>query len=121
MTVDPTYAAWLKDTARYVTWAPGSATAWGTAAVESTILSPLALQADALIEASRQANFLAGPIAKDTVIVKGQRRDLIGRVITVQGDRLGYEGAGAAVFVCGAAEADTGGVTTLTVLKRLAA
>lgn len=119
-TVDPGYGAYLKAPARYVTAViAGAAAAWGDKALASTINTPIALKADAQTEANRQAQFLAGPIARDRHIVKGLRRDLIGKLIVLQGDRLGYEGNGALAFVIGASESDEIRTTTLTVLKRL--
>jgi hypothetical protein len=118
--VDPGYGAYLKAPARYINAAVGTAAAtWGDKAITSTIVSPISLAADAQTEATRQAQFLAGPIARDSHLVKGLRRDLIGKLITLQGDRLGYDGAGALAFVIGAAESSDVRTTTLTVLKRL--
>jgi len=118
-TVDPGYAAWLKTTARNVgATIAGSTATWGDAAVDSTVVSPLAFKADAQAEATYQAQFLAGPLARDTAVVPGLRRDLIGRPVTLFGDRLGYED-GAVVFVVGATEAERARTTTLTVIKRL--
>lgn len=118
-TVDAGYASWLKAPSRTVgATITGAAAAWGDKAVDSTVVSPLALKADAQAEATYQAQFLAGPIARDTVLVKGLRADLIGRLVTIVGDRLGYED-GADVFVIGAKESDRVQTTSLTVLKRL--
>lgn len=119
-TVDPGYGAYLKSDARYVTTTvAGAAAAWGDKALRSTIMSPISLKDDAQAEATRQAQFLAGPIARDRHVVNGLRRNLIGKLITLQGDRLGYEGGGSLAFVIGAAESETARTTTLTVLKRL--
>jgi len=118
-TVDPGYGAYLKTSARFVTTIISGATAtWGDRAVGTSIMSPIALKADAQTEATAQAQFLAGPLARDRHIVQGLRKDLIGKLITLNGDRLGYE-AGALAFVIGAAEMDGVRLTTLTVLKRL--
>lgn len=119
-TVDPGYGAYLKAPARYVSATiAGAGAAWGDKALTSTIISPIALKADAQAEAVRQAQFLAGPIARDRHTVKGLRHDLIGKLITLQGDRLGYEGAGSLAFVIAAVESDEVRMTALTVLKRL--
>ena len=118
-TVDPGYGAYLKAPARYVTAAiAGAAAAWGDKATKTTIITPIANKADAQTEANRQAQFLAGPIARDRHVVKGLRRDLIGKLITLNGDRAGYEN-GSLAFVIGAAEPDEIRTTVLTVLKRL--
>lgn len=118
LNVDAGYAEWLKSDSR-TTLAPSpSAGLWGDAALDSSVVSPLAFKADAQAEAAYQAAFLAGPLARDSILIPGLRKDLIGRLVTIQGDRLGYEN-GADVFVIGATEGDTVKVTTLTVLKRL--
>lgn len=119
MSVDAGYAAYLTSPARTVgATITGALAAWGTKAISSAIQSPLALKEDAQTEAIRQAEFLAGPIARDKHIVRGAQADLIGKLIVIVGDRLGYEN-GALAFVIGAAEAEGGGSTALTVLKRL--
>lgn len=117
--VDSGVAAWLKSDARNVgATVAGAAAAWGDRALDSRVVSPLALKADAQALATAQAQFLAGPLARDRVVVKGARKDLVGRLVTLVGDRLGYD-VGPSVFVIGAQEADQGGTTELTVLKRL--
>lgn len=118
--VDPGYASWLKTTARFAgAVVAGAEATWGTRAVDTSVTSALALKADAQAEATAQAAFLAGPLARDKILVTGLRHDLIGRLVTIIGDRLGYEGAGAVVLVLGAQESDRIRTTLLTVLKRL--
>ena len=68
-------------------------------------------------EAARQLAFQTGPKVRDTAIVAGRRRDLIGKVITGQIGKLGYDD-GVPAFVIGAAE-QTDGTTVLTILRRL--
>jgi len=118
--VDILYAQWLKAEALFALGTVVGAQAnWGDKALDSTTISPLANAADAATEATAQAAFLgAGPLAIDKATVTGQRQDLTGQVITITGDRYGYEGAGKVVFVLGAAEQDNG-TTILTVLRRL--
>lgn len=118
--VDGGVATWLKNEARFVsTVVAGAAAAWGTKGVNGTVISPVALQADAQTECNRQASFLAGPIARDRHVVKGARRDLVGKVVTMQSDRLGYLTTGTNVYVIGADETSVPGMTVLSVLKRL--
>jgi len=118
-TVEPGYAAWLKAPARFVTTTiAGAAATWGDKALDSEAVSPLAYKADAQAEATRQAQFLAGPLVRDRITVPGLRKDLLGKNVTIYGDRLGYEN-GATVFVLNVAEQDGARMTTLTVLKRL--
>lgn len=96
----------------------GALAKWGDLAASSSLMSPLVNTVDANDEAAAQAAFMAGPLARDLVIVKGRRSDLFLRAVTITGDRLGYE-AGDAVFVLDAREQDNG-TTILKVLKRLA-
>lgn len=118
MPVASPFAAWLKAEALYSTSSGGNGS-WGDKAKDSTVITPLANEGDAAVEADRQASFLSGPLARDTHIVKGARADLIGKVVSIEGDRLGYVG-GSNAFVIRAAENDANGTTQLTVLKRLA-
>lgn len=121
MVVDVLYAQWLKAEALFaLATVAGAVTTWGDKALDSSVISALANSADAATEAAAQASFLAGPLAVDKAVVKGQRQDLVGQVITITGDRLGYEtGGGKVVFALGAVENDNG-TTTLTILRRLA-
>jgi hypothetical protein len=117
--VDAGYGQYLKSPARFTTaFISGSAGTWGTKAVNSGIMSPIALKADADAEVVRQAQFLTGPIARDVHVVAGQQAALIGRLVTITNSKLGYEG-GADVFVIGAVEDETADKTTLTVLRRV--
>ena len=115
--VDPAYGQWLKSDALYLRARSATAAAWGDRGASTTAMSPFALRADAAAEADRQLAFLAGPLVRDRVLVAGARRDLVGRVIEVVGDRLGYQQA-RRVFVIGAEE----GVaeTVLTIVRSLA-
>ena len=118
-TVEPGYGAYLKGAARYVTTnIAGASDRWGDRALTTTVMSPLVAKADAQAMATYQAQFMAGPLARDTILVAGLLANLVGSVVRVFGDRLGYEN-GADVFVLGVREADKGGTSTLTVLKRL--
>jgi len=119
VTVDAGTIGWLKTSVLYEasTSAPLAA-AWGGDAVETEIVSPLALLADATIEAARQQSFLGGPLAVETHDVPGLRLDLYLRPVTIVGDRLGYD-AGVTVFVIGVQEQEGAKRTTLTVLRKL--
>ena len=113
--VDASYAQALKNDALYLRAVPASAAIWGDRGVSTKAICPLALRDDAVNEATRQATFLAGPNVRDTVTVVGARRDLVGKVVTVRGSRLGYD-AGVVCFVIGAAEAAA--ETVLTVIRK---
>ena len=117
--VDAGYASWLKADARYVSATiAGAAAAFGDKALDSSTISPLALHDDAQVEAIRQAQFLAGPLARDKHVVKGQKAYLVGQPITLFNARLGYD-QGPTVFVIDADESQIPGATILHVLKRL--
>lgn len=115
--VDPAYGQWLKDEALFLRARPAGAPAWGDRGVSLKAISPLALRDDAIAEANRQALFLAGPLVRDRVTVPGARRDLVGRVVRITGDRLGYDVA----RICLVLGADEGAAdTVLTVIRSLA-
>lgn len=110
---------WLKSGALFeAATDAGVAAAFGADALETEIVSPLALAAAASTEAARQQAFMEGPLAEELHDVPGQRIDLLGRPVTIISDRLGYE-AGLTVFVIGADEASRPGRTLLNVLRRL--
>lgn len=113
--VDPGYAISLKNEALYLR-APSPSSGWGARGVSSKATSPLALRADCEVEALRQAGFLAGPNVRDRAVVPGARRDLIGRVVTLRFDGLGYA-TGVQCFVIGADEGETD--TVLSVIRKL--
>jgi len=118
-TVDQGLAAWLKSEGLYVTAEDAALVAqWGERAAASEYMSPLALRSAALDEASRQLDFLSGPLAKDEHTIAGLWSSLVGQVIGLQGDRYGYE-ATPTVFVLRAAESETSDTTALTVLYRM--
>lgn len=116
--VDPGYALRLKNPALFTAASPAGAPAWGDKGVDSEVISSLANKADADAEAQRQANFLGGPTVYELHTVMGARRDLLLKCVTVVGDRLGYQGAGAKVFVLGVNE-NGNGTTTLFVIRKL--
>lgn len=116
---DAAFAQWLRDGVLYEASTDAAlAAAWGPDAVETEIVSPLALLADAATEAARQQGFLGGPLAVETHDVPGLRLDLHLRPVTIVADRLGYD-AGLTVFVIGVEEQQDARRTTLTVLRKL--
>lgn len=112
MTVDAGYVEWLRSMALYASATDAALAArWGDRAVESEILSPIALKADADAEAARQLAFFGGPVAFDVEEVAGRQVGLIGCAVT-------FEGEAEAVFVINAQEL-VGGRTQLVVIRRL--
>lgn len=110
--------AWLQAPAKYANAANAALPAGlQGAAVDQEVISPLAVKAAAQAENARQIAFLGRPLALDRHIVKGQRRDLIAKPITLKGDKLGYE-AGIPVFVIEVDEREDD-MTALTVLRKL--
>lgn len=115
--IDSGLADWLKSPS-LMTSAAAAGTAWGDRAVTIEQQSPIDLKAEAQTEAARIAAFMGGPLVKDRLLVKGRRRDLLHKVITATGTRLGYTLAGFVAFVIGVAE-NGDGTTSLTVLRKL--
>jgi hypothetical protein len=116
--VPPGYGEYLKSPARYVGATIVGSAAWGDMAVDSVVVSPLALKEHAQAEATAQAQFLAGPHARDRILVRGLWADYVGRIARITGNRLGYEN-GANVMILGATESESVATTVLLVLKRL--
>ena len=118
MAVDPGFAIALRDPATYKTVTnAGLPAGILPTAIETEIVSAFWTESAAGTEATRQLDFLGGPNVVDLALVAGQRIDLIGRPITLVGDRLGYAGAGKTVFVIGVQEQEND-VTLLTVLRK---
>lgn len=123
MAVDPVFAQWLQDATLWALGQDATALArWGETAVLSERITGMANRADALDEAARQLAFFGMPIAEDVHVVTlaqgGGWKRYLGQVITLTGPDLGYAG-GADVFLIGAEDDHTSGLSTLTVLKRL--
>lgn len=118
--VDGQVAAWLKSPALFTGASPGGIAWDATQGVDAEFMSPIDLRADAFAEAGRHAAFLQGPNVKDRILVKGARRDLLFKCVTVKEvrGRLGYGGAGKNVFVVGVQENENG-TTSLTVIRKL--
>jgi hypothetical protein len=119
--VDPIFAQWLQEEGL---WASAEDLAgeaiWGTAAGTVERMSSIAFLGDAIAEAERQLAFLKGPLVIDEHLLSGEWRSYRGQVITLTGPRLGYD-AGINVFVLGAEDNLATGLSTVTVLRRLAA
>lgn len=115
--VDQGYAAWLKAPSLVAAATAATAADWGARGVSIAALTPFADPAGAANELARLQAFHAGPIVRDRAVVPGERRDLIGRCVTLAGAQLGYD-AGVLAFVIGVAEQDNN-TTVLTVLRRL--
>jgi hypothetical protein len=119
MSVDAATVDWLKRGHMLVSSTDSAfATAWGTEATETEIISALALAADATTEAGRQQPFLEGPLVIDLHDVPGLRTDLLGRVVTLTAAQLSYD-SGVVCFVIGVEEKQGPERTLLTVLRRL--
>lgn len=119
MSVDAGTVDWLKKGALFASATDsGIASAWGVDAIETEVISPLALSGAAATEAGRQQDFLEGPLAVEVHDVPGLRSDLFGRPVTLTSAHLGYD-AGLTVFVIGVEEQEAVSRTKLTVLRRL--
>lgn len=116
--VASTIAEWLKNGALFALEEDDAIkAAWGDLAVESEILSCLALAEDAVEEGARQIAFLGHPMALESIRIQGWRNDLAGHAQKIVCDRAGYITA-PSVFVLQAAEQDDGS-TILAVLRRM--
>lgn len=116
--VDQGMVQWLKSPSLYSSASGGVNSLLQSASIEGEIISPLVTKTAADNELARQIAFLGGgPLVADQHVVKGQRRDLIGKPITLQGGFLGYD-AGFPCFVIEAEEQDDN-LTVLTVLRKL--
>lgn len=119
MTIDAGYVDWLRSAGLYTSAEDSAIVArWGDRAIESEIMTPLALKTGADAEAARQLALFSGPLVIDDHIVPGLRRDLHMQVVTLTIDALGYDG-GQPCFVLRTDESESVAQTTLTVLRRL--
>lgn len=119
--VDPLFAQWLQAEGLWVVADDaGAAALWGNGALTVERTSSIAFKGDATTEAARQLAFLRGPLVMDEHVLSGQWRSYRGQVITLTGNRLGYD-TGVDVFVLGAEDNQATGLSTVTVLRRLAA
>jgi hypothetical protein len=118
-TVDPVFAQWLQDEGLWslVEDAP-AITRWAAGAVTSERMTSIAFKADADAEAARQLAFLKGPLVIDEHVIAGDWRRYRGQVITITGDKLGYD-AGINVFVLAVTDDLATGLSTVTVIRRL--
>ena len=119
MPVTPSYGDWLQSEALYVSVSDATlASRWPTQAIESEGISPLADPDDADDEGERQIAFLGPPKDVDLHVVPGQQRGVVGCMVTLTIEKLGYED-GVDCFVLGADENQVPGCTVLTVLRRM--
>lgn len=95
----------------------GILAAWGDLAADSEGSSPLALRADAAAEAARQLAFLGLPLAEEAIEVIGEQSALVGEALRISAGVPEYASA-PQVFVIAADERE-GGVTLLTVLRKV--
>lgn len=118
-TVDPVFAQWLQDEGLWSLVEDAAAIGrWATGAVTSERMTSIAFEADADAEAARQLAFLKGPLVIDEHVLKGEWRGYRGQVITITGDRLGYD-AGVDVYVLAVEDDLAAGLSTVTVIRRL--
>jgi hypothetical protein len=119
--VDPLFAQWLQSEELWVVAEDTTRAAlWGADALTVERASSIAFKSAAATEAARQLAFLSGPLVMDEHILKGRWQAYRGQVITLQIGRLGYDN-GVDVFVLGAADNLATGLSTVTVLRKLAA
>ncbi|HQS70913.1 MAG TPA: hypothetical protein PLM58_14870 [Novosphingobium sp.] len=118
-TVDPVFAQWLMDQARWHVAEDATLKArWGETAETSERVTTIATKADAEAEAARQMAFLGGPLVEDEHLLMGQWAGHLGQVITLTIDKLGYD-AGVDVFVVAVEDDRVTGLSRVRVLRRL--
>lgn len=118
-TVDPIFAQWLQDEGLWALKEDAPAIVkWATGAITAERMTSIAFQADAEAEATRQLAFMGGPLVIDVHTLRGEWRKYRGQVITITGDKLGYD-AGINVFVLAAADSLATGLSTVSVLRKL--
>lgn len=116
---DSAVVEWLKKGALFAPATDAAlGAAWGTDALETEIVSCLALSGATATEAGRQQAFLGGPLVIERHNVPGLHQALIGRPVTITIARLGYD-AGLTVFVIDAVELKAVVRTELVVIRRL--
>lgn len=115
--VEPSFAEWLGSEARFVEAVSADAR-WTAIGAATRQVSSLATRAAAVAEAARQVRFAGGPLALDRHLVSGLQRDLLGKVVGLTIDQLGYRDGGSC-FVIAIKERDTVEMTELLVLRRL--
>lgn len=121
--VDPLYAQWLQSETLWATRQSAAGVArWGDGAIKSERQTGIATRADAEAEADRQLAFFArGPFAVDEHSLLGTDWGaFIGRIVTLDGDRLGYD-AGVDVFVLEVEVDRAAGMSKVAVLAPLGA
>ena len=92
---------------------------WGEAALDTSQVSPLVNEADALAESVRQLGQMSAPRARDMVVVSGLHPDLEGRTVTIPyAGRFGMPVAANMLVIRARVNANAG-TTTLTGLVLL--
>lgn len=119
MSVDPIYAQWLRATALFHVEEDATlADRWGDSALICQRTTSIAAKSDAIVEAQRQLAFLGGPLVIDEHEVPGRWAGRKGQIVTLTINQLGYD-AGVDVFVLGAADDLSTGLSAVTVIRRL--
>lgn len=121
MSVDPVFAQWLQGDADYALRTDAATAArWGATALTTERRTGLATRAGAEAQGDRELAFFArGPFAVDEHQLAGTDWiDMLGRVIVLTGDQLGYA-AGVEVFVIGVEASRATGLSQVTVLRPL--
>ena len=121
MSVDPLFAQWLQAAADYVVRSDAAASVrWGATAQASERLTGIATRAAATAQGDRELAFLSrGPFVQDVhQFVGTDWISVIGRVVSITNDELGYE-SGVDTFVLDAEVDRATGISTVTVLRPL--
>jgi len=118
-TVDSQFAQWLQNQGLWALVEDAPAIVrWAVGALTTERMTGIATKEDAEAEAARQLAFLGGPLVVDEHTLRGEWRHCLGQVITITGNRLGYD-AGVDVFVVSVSDDLATGLSTVTVIRRL--
>lgn len=118
-TVDPQFAQWLSAESLWALHQDVTGQAkWGALAGSSERATTIADRDDAEEEAERQLGFLTGPCVREVVELQGEWVRHIGHVITLTCEDDSYP-ASVEVFVLGASDDHSTGLSQVTVLRRL--
>ena len=87
---------------------------WGEAALDTSQVSPLLNEADALAESIRQLGQMSAPPARDVATIAGIHRDLEGKTVTIPyAGRLGMPATANMLVIRAAVNANVGTTTLI--------
>ncbi|PZU47659.1 MAG: hypothetical protein DI568_08930 [Sphingomonas sp.] len=118
MTATTARAEFLKTEDRFAAAAsPAMEARWGEAALDTSQVSSLVNEADALSEAARQLVQMGTPPANDVAVMAGIHRDLEGKTVTIPyGGRLGMPATANMLVIRARVNANVGTTTLIGIV-----